>query len=180
MNEATQRGFDPTGPGRAELILADGSIFPEKGKLSAVDRQIGQKTGTLRVDALFPNPGNILRPGFFSKMRIPIRIDENALLVPQRAVNELQGGYQVYTVVDGKAEMRPVKVGETIGSMWLIKSGLKPGETVIVEGLQKVRNNSPVNAKPWTPPVAPDQAGAKQPARETRRSQARRRQPAAK
>ncbi len=153
LNEISQVGIP--GEGRAELILADGSTFPHKGKISAVDRQIDQRTGTLRLDALFPNPGNILRPGFFAKLRAPIRVDKGALLVPQRAVTDLQGGYQIALVVDGKAEIRPVQMGETIGPMWLVKSGLKPGETVIVEGLQKVRNGAPVVAKPWTPPPPP-------------------------
>ena len=160
LNEISQHGLP--GEGRSELILADGSTFPEKGKISAVDRQIDQRTGTLRMDALFPNPGNILRPGFFAKLRAPIRVDNGALLVPQRAVTELQGGYQIAVVADGKAEIRPVVMGETVGSMWLVKSGLKPGETVIVEGLQKVRNGAPVVAKPWTPP-APPPAAAKPP-----------------
>jgi len=160
LNRISQHGLP--GEGQSELILADGSTFPEKGKISAVDRQIDQRTGTLRIDALFPNPGNILRPGFFAKLRAPIRVDKGALLVPQRAVSELQGGYQIAVVVDGKAEIRPIKMGETIGSMWLVTSGVKPGETVIVEGLQKVRNGAPVVAKPWTPPPPPP-AAAKPP-----------------
>jgi membrane fusion protein (multidrug efflux system) len=133
-------------------------MFPEKGKLSAVDRQIDQKTGTLRVDALFPNPGNLLRPGFFAKMRVPVRLDVGALLIPQRAVTELQGSYQIATVADGKALIRPVELGERLGSMWLVKSGLKAGDTVIVEGIQKVRQGMPVEAKPWTPPTGPTPA----------------------
>jgi RND family efflux transporter MFP subunit len=152
LNQASRR--ETPGPAEAELILADGSVFPQKGKMSAVDRQIDQRTGTLRVDVLFPNPGNLLRPGFFAKLRAPIRVDKGALLVPQRAVNELQGSYQIALVADGKAEIRPVQVGETVGSMWLVTSGLKPGETVIVEGFQKVRSGAPVAAKPWTPPPA--------------------------
>src|SRR4029077_5502559 len=87
LNEISEVGIP--GEGRAELILADGSTFPEKGKISAIDRQIDQRTGTLRLDALFPNPGNILRPGFFAKLRAPIRVDNGALLVPQRAVTDL-------------------------------------------------------------------------------------------
>jgi membrane fusion protein (multidrug efflux system) len=153
LNEAAQYGIKPGEEGRARLILADGSMFPEKGKLSAVDRQIDQKTGTLRVDALFPNPGNLLRPGFFAKMRVPVRLDVGALLIPQRAVNELQGSYQVATVVDGKAVIKPVELGEKLGSMWLVKSGLKAGDTVIVEGIQKVRQGMSVDTKPWTPPA---------------------------
>jgi len=155
LNEAAQYGIKPGEQGRARLILADGSEFPQPGKLYAVDRQIDQRTGTLRVDALFANPGNILRPGFFAKMRIPVRIDIGALLIPQRAVMELQGSYQVAVVAHGKAEIRPVTVGETVGSLWLIHKGLQPGESVIVEGVQKVRNGMPVDAKPWTPPAQP-------------------------
>ena len=133
-----------------ELILADGSVFPQKGVFSAADRQIDSKTGTLRLEALFPNPGGVLRPGFFARIRGVVRKEEAALAVPQRAVMELQGNYQIAVVgADGKAEVRPVKMGERVGSQWIVSEGLKPGESVVVEGIQKVRTGVPVNAKPW-------------------------------
>lgn len=133
-----------------ELILADGSVFPQKGAFSAADRQIDSKTGTLRLEALFPNPGGVLRPGFFARIRGMVRKEEAALAVPQRAVMELQGNYQIAVVgADGKAEVRPVKVGDRVGTQWIITEGLKPGEDVVVEGVQKVRPGMPVSAKPW-------------------------------
>ncbi len=138
----------------AQLILADGSVWPEKGKFSAVGRQVDQRTGTVLVETLFPNPGNILRPGQFARVRVVTRTQKGALLVPQRAVAELQGSYQVAVVgADDKAEIRPVKVGERFGQMWLIEQGLKPGDRVVVEGIQKVREGMPVDAKPWAAPT---------------------------
>ncbi len=136
-----------------ELILADGSVFPEKGKFLSVDRQVQVQTGTILIEILFPNPGNVLRPGQYARVRTIIETQTGALVVPQRAVNELQGSYSVGVVgTDGKVEIRPVKVGPRIASSWVISSGLNPGEKVIVEGIQKVKGGSPVNAKPWTPP----------------------------
>jgi membrane fusion protein (multidrug efflux system) len=138
----------------AELVLADGSVWPEKGKFSVVGRQVDQRTGTVLVETLFPNPGNILRPGQFARVRVVTRTQKGALLVPQRAVAELQGSYQVAVVgTDNKAEIRPVTVGERVGQMWLIEKGLKPGDRVVVEGIQKVREGMPVEAKPWTAPT---------------------------
>jgi membrane fusion protein, multidrug efflux system len=138
----------------AELILTDGSIWPHKGKFSVVGRQIDQRTGTVIVETLFPNPGNILRPGQFARVRVVTRTQKGALLVPQRAVAELQGSYQVAVVgSNNKAEIRPVKVGERVGPMWLIEKGLNPGDHVVVEGIQKVRQGMPVEAKPWATPT---------------------------
>jgi membrane fusion protein (multidrug efflux system) len=138
----------------AELVLADGSVWPHKGKFSVVGRQIDQRTGTVLVETLFPNPENILRPGQFARVRVVTRTQKGALLVPQRAVAELQGSYQVALVgADNKAEIRPVKVGERVGQMWLIEKGLKPGDRVVVEGIQKVREGMPVDGKPWTAPT---------------------------
>jgi membrane fusion protein, multidrug efflux system len=152
LNEAMAAGraFQAT----LELVLADGSVYPEKGRFSKADRQVDTKTGTLRVEALFANPGNILRPGIFTRLRAIVEVKKGALLVPQRAVSELQGSYSVVVVGgEGKAEIRPVKVGERIGSLWVVEKGLKPGERVIVEGIQKVREGAPVVAKPWTAPA---------------------------
>lgn len=145
-----------------ELILADGKPFPHKGRLLAVDLSVKGATGTIVITALAANPGNVLRPGLFARARIKTKVLENAVVIPQRAVNEVQGTYQLGVVgADGKAEIRPVKVGPRTGSNWVIAEGLKAGETVIVEGFQKVRAGSPVTAKPWTPPAS--HAGASTP-----------------
>jgi membrane fusion protein (multidrug efflux system) len=143
-------------PESIELILADGSIFPQKARLLSVDRQVKASTGTILVTALLANPGNVLRPGFFARARIVADILKNAVVVPQRAVAEVQGSYQLGIVGgDNKAEIRPVKVGARTGSDWVISSGLKPGEKVVVEGLQKIKAGAPVTAKAWTAPPPP-------------------------
>ena len=135
-----------------ELILADGSVYPHKGKFFTIDRQVDVRTGTLRVEALFPNPNNFLRPGQFVRARVLIDTKRGALLVPQRAVTELQGGYQVAVVgSENKVDIRSVKPGERYGSLWEIEDGLKPGERVVVEGIQKVKQGMVVNPKPVTP-----------------------------
>jgi membrane fusion protein (multidrug efflux system) len=132
-----------------EMILADGSRYPHEGSFSFADRQVDVKTGTLRLQGLFPNPGNILRPGQFARVRAITTTKKGALLVPQRAVTELQGGYQVAVVdKDNKVTIRPVKVGERVGSFWIIQEGLKPGERVVAEGIQRVRAGITVNPKP--------------------------------
>src|SRR5216683_2896069 len=135
---------------RLELILADGSTYPREGTFYFADRQVNQSTGAIRIAALFPNPGNILRPGGYGRIRTAIRVQKDALLVPQRAVSELQGGYQV-AAVDGenKVSIRTVKVGDRVGSEWIVAEGLKPGERVVVEGVQKVRPGMQVNPKPY-------------------------------
>ena len=135
---------------RLELILADGSIYPNTGTFYFADRQVNESTGAIRIAGLFPNPGNILRPGGYGKVRAAIRIQQDALLVPQRAVSELQGGYQV-AVVDGenKVSIRTVTVGDRVGNQWIIADGLKRGERVVAEGIQKVRPGMHVNPKPF-------------------------------
>jgi RND family efflux transporter MFP subunit len=131
-----------------DLILADGSVYPHKGTLLLTDRQIDVTTGSIRVVCAFPNPKNILRPGQFGRVRAAGDVRSGALLVPQRAVTELQGSYQVAVVGnDNKVNIRPVKVGERVDAMWIIESGVKPGESVIVEGLQKVRDGATVKVK---------------------------------
>ncbi|WP_086151582.1 efflux RND transporter periplasmic adaptor subunit [Cellulosimicrobium sp. KWT-B] len=146
-------------PESIELILADGSTFPNKGKLLSVDRQVQTTTGTILVTALVRNPGSILRPGFYARARIVADVLKAAVVVPQRAVSEVQGAYQLGIIGgDNKAEIRPVKVGARTGTDWVITSGLKPGEKVVVEGLQKIKSGAPVVAEPWTPPA--DQAVA--------------------
>src|SRR2546427_9219875 len=132
-----------------EMILADGSRYPHEGSFSFADRQVDVKTGTLRLQGLFPNPGNILRPGQFARVRAITTTKKGALLVPQRAVTELQGSYQVAVVgKDNKVSIRPVKVGERVGSLWIVYEGLKPGERVVAEGIQRVRAGMTVNPKP--------------------------------
>lgn len=133
-----------------ELVLADGSVYPTKGQILIADRQVDLKTGTIRFAGAFDNPGGILRPGQFARVRFPTSLAKGALLVPQRSVIETQGTYQVAVVTpDSKASIRPVNVGERIGDMWIIKSGVQPSEQVIVEGFQKVREGSPVIPKPY-------------------------------
>jgi RND family efflux transporter MFP subunit len=137
-----------------ELILGDGKVYPHKGKFYALDRNLDLKTGSIRYEVTFPNPGNNLRPGQFGKVRFVADTKKNALIVPQEAVSELQGNYQVVVVdQDNKAHIRPVKMGERIGSMWEVTDGLKPGERVVVQGLQKAHEGAPVTVKDWTPPA---------------------------
>jgi membrane fusion protein (multidrug efflux system) len=126
-----------------------------------VDRQVDVKTGTLRVQGVFPNPGNVLRPGEYARIRTIIATRKGALVVPQKAVSELQGNYQVAVVgSDNKVQIRPVKVGERIGTDWIIAEGLKPGERVVAEGVQKVRGGMAVNPKPLTTTAAAQPAPA--------------------
>jgi len=130
-----------------ELILADGAAYPLKGKIYAADRQISPTTGALRVAALFPNPNYALRPGQFGRIRVKFDLANGALLVPQKAVSELQGAYQVAVVdTDNKVHIQPVRVGERSGQMWIIQEGLHPGQRIVVEGIQKVREGTLVNA----------------------------------
>jgi RND family efflux transporter MFP subunit len=137
-----------------DLILGNGTVYPQKGKFYALDRNLDLKTGSIRYEVTFPNPGNNLRPGQFGKVRFVADTKKNALIVPQEAVSELQGNYQVVVVdPDNKAHIRPVKMGERIGSMWEVTDGLKPGERVVVQGLQKAREGAPVTVKDWTPPA---------------------------
>jgi len=156
-------------PKNFELILADGSNFPQKAKLLSVDRQVQASTGTILVTALVENPGGVLRPGFYARARVIADVLKGAVVVPQRAVSEVQGSYQVGVIgADGKAEIRPVKVGARTGSDWVISSGLKPGEKVVVEGLQKIKAGAQVNAKPWTPPVDDKAVAANEPKPESK------------
>jgi membrane fusion protein, multidrug efflux system len=135
---------------RLELILADGSTYPHEGSFYFADRQVNEGTGAIRLAGLFPNPANILRPGGYGKVRAVIRLQQGALVVPQRAVSELQGGYQVAVVDDqNKVNIRTVKVSDRIGKEWVIAEGLKPGERVVAEGVQKVRPGAVVNPKPF-------------------------------
>ena len=137
-----------------DLILGNGEVYPKKGKFYALDRNLDTKTGSIRYYVTFPNPGNILRPGQFGKVRFVADIKKGAMVIPQEAVNELQGSYQVAVVGnDNKVSIRPVKMGERIGAMWEVTEGLKPGDRVVVQGGQKVREGAPVTVKEWTPPA---------------------------
>lgn len=153
---------DPTkvrGDARMEMVLSNGEVYPHKGWFFLADRQVDVKTGTIRVAALFPNPGNVMRPGQYAKVRVSVTVRQGALLVPQRAVSEQQGSYQVAVVTpENKVEIRPVTVGERVGSQWIIAQGLKPGEHVVAEGLQKLKAGDSVRSTPFgaEPQIAPD------------------------
>ncbi len=132
-----------------QLILADGNVYEQPGRIYFADREVNPATGAIRIAALFPNPNNLLRPGGYGRIRLSVRSHEHALLIPQRAVIELQGSYQVAVVgEDNKVRIRPVTVGERVGKLWIVNDGVKPGERVVVEGLQKVRDGASVKAVP--------------------------------
>lgn len=138
-----------------QLKLADGSTFPRKGRFYAIDRQVDVRTGAIQMRIQFPNPGNTLRPGGFASVSTVTRIQQNALLIPQRAVNEIQGGY-VVAVIDqnNKATIRPVRMGQKAGSWWIVDDGLKPGEKVVAEGVHDVKDGQVVNPKPYQEAVS--------------------------
>jgi membrane fusion protein (multidrug efflux system) len=132
-----------------ELVLADGSVHPEKGRLVFVDRNVDPATATILMEAAFPNPGGIVRPGQYARVRAAVDFKQGAILVPQRAVSELQGIYNVAVVgADDTVEIRMVQTGQRIGTLWVVESGLKSGERIVVEGLQKVRPG--IKVKPET------------------------------
>jgi membrane fusion protein (multidrug efflux system) len=133
-----------------ELILADGTSYPEKGKVDFANRQVDVRTGAMRIAGLFPNPGNVLRPGQYGRVRAATEIDRGALLVPQQAVFDLQGTREL-AVVDGdnKVSIREVKLGDTVGHDWIVHEGVKPGERVVADGVQKVRPGMVVDPKPF-------------------------------
>ena len=138
-----------------QLLLADGTVFPQKGSFYAEDRNLDAKTGSIKMEITFPNPGNLLRPGQFGKVRATIETKKAALVIPQEAVSELQGN-QVVMVVDqtNKAGMRPVKMGERFGALSEVVQGLKAGDKVIVQGMQKTPPGAPVIVKEWMPAAA--------------------------
>ncbi len=151
INAETQKETPTNGP-PFELILADGSAYPHKGVGLLTNRQVDVATGSIQVISSFPNPKNALRPGQFGRLRAAPEIRNGALLVPQKAVTELQGTYQLAVVnADNKVSIRAVKVGARVGPLWIVESGVKPGELVIVEGLQKVQNGSTVKIKQAAP-----------------------------
>jgi len=138
-----------------ELELTNGAIYGEKGRFYAMDRQVNIQTGTILLQIKFANPGRILRPGGFGNVRTVARLEKNALLVPQRAVTDIQGKYLIAVVgEDNKVSIRPVNVGEKVGTMWVITGGLHPGDRVVAEGTQKVQEGLLVNPKPFQEPAA--------------------------
>jgi membrane fusion protein (multidrug efflux system) len=150
-----------------ELFLADGSRYPFLGSFFAINRQVDVRTGTMQVEALFPNPRRLLRPGQFARVHVHLGTRKGALLVPQRAVTELQGSYQVAVLGPGnRVEIRPVKTGDRVGSLWVIEEGLKPGEQVVAEGVQKVKQGVSVIPKPF--PLASSAGPAAPPGSENR------------
>lgn len=135
-----------------QLILSDGSTYPHPGRFLFADRQVDPQTGTIRVAAAFPNPGNVLRPGQYGRVRAATEIRKNALLIPQRAVTELQGSYQIAVVGPAnKIEIRSVDVGQRVGTMWVVNKGVSAGEQVVAEGTLKVRDGSAVTPVPYSP-----------------------------
>jgi membrane fusion protein, multidrug efflux system len=139
-----------------DLVLSDGSVHPHKGRIAISGRDVNIKTGTITVVGLFPNPGNVLRPGQFAKIRAVTDVKKAAVIVPQRAVNELQGIYQIAVVGAGNvAEVRPVKLGARVGSNWIVEEGVRAGEQVIIEGFSRVKDGQPV-----TPRSAEEEARA--------------------
>ncbi len=137
---------EKTGRGEnLELILGDGTVYPQRGRSLLVNREVDSRTGTIQVRAEFPNPTNILRPGQYARIRSKTEVRKNALLIPQRAVAELQGIYQVGVVdAENKVTIRAVKTGPLFGDMWVIESGLQPQDKVVVDGLQRLRDGMTV------------------------------------
>jgi len=154
-----QRGKMPL-----ELILADGSVYPQKGEFAFADRQVDVRTGTIRIASIFPNPKKILRPGQFARMRAQIEVKKGALVIPQRSVTELQGKYLVAVVgPENKVAIKPAKTGARFGRLWVIDQGLEAGEKVVAEGIQKVRDGMVVSPKPFGLQGPGEAAGAQKP-----------------
>jgi membrane fusion protein (multidrug efflux system) len=137
-----------------QLILGNGEVYPQKGKFYALDRSLDIRTGSIRYEVTFPNPGDTLRPGQFGKVRFVADMKKGAMVIPQEAVTELQGSYQVDVVGDdNKVSIRPVQMGQRIGAMWEVTQGMKPGDKVVVQGVQKVHEGSAVTVKEWSRPA---------------------------
>src|SRR5437773_2368045 len=151
-----------------DLILGSGTLYPRKGKFYALDRNLDPKTGSIHYYVTFPNPDAILRPGQFGKVRFVPDTVQNALVVPQEAVTELQGNFQVAVVdQDNKVSIRPVKTAERIVPLWQVTDGLKPGDRVVVQGVQKAREGATVTVKEWTPPAQQQVASDSSPAQKS-------------
>jgi membrane fusion protein (multidrug efflux system) len=139
---------------RLELLLADGSVHPYKGRIEFIQRNVDASTGTLMLEASFPNPDLVLRPGQYGRVRTVVDVLEDQLLVPQRSVQELQGEYQVWVVKeDGSVELRHVEMGRRVDWRWVVREGLSPGDVVVADGIQRLRAGVKVDARPWEPPV---------------------------
>jgi membrane fusion protein (multidrug efflux system) len=148
ISDVAEGRRSPGGQKNLELVLSDGSLYPRKGSVLLADRQVDVKTGTIRMAGVFENPGGILRPGMFGRVRAVTGVAKDALLVPQRAVVETQGTYSVVVVdSNNQASIRPVKTGDRVGKMWVITEGVKPGEQVIAEGIQKAKEGVTVRPK---------------------------------
>jgi membrane fusion protein (multidrug efflux system) len=162
-----QEGGERTAKAEITLILADGTVHPQKGRVDAIEREVDATTGTLAVQFTFPNPNRLVRPGQYGRARFVLETKAGALLVPQRAVQELQNLYSVATVgADGKVAFKSVKVGPRVEGLWVIEEGLKAGETVVVEGLQRIREGMTVTTKPAA--AMPGSPGAAEPAAEAK------------
>jgi RND family efflux transporter MFP subunit len=154
LNAFRQRQADPQALRdlQLELILADGTVYPHRGRPVALDRQVDVTTGTLLARGVFPNPGNVLRPGQYAKVRAVIEMKKNALLIPQRAVQDVQGLSQVAVVgPDETVDVRKVKTDARVGSLWIVTEGLKPGDRVVVEGAERLRPGQKVRLAASTP-----------------------------
>jgi RND family efflux transporter MFP subunit len=150
INPDTVNLLSSATPISLQLILSNGSTYPRSGSILFADRQVDQQTGTIRIAGAFANPGNILRPGQYAKVRAVTQVLKGALLIPQRAVSQLQGSAQVAVVgADNKVSIRSVETGEIVDSMWVIKSGLKAGDRVVAEGAQKAKEGSTVTPTPF-------------------------------
>lgn len=148
------RSTPPQDKGMLTLILSDGTAYPQRGDPVLANRNVDVKTGTIQVEGVFPNPKHLLRPGQYAKVHAATDVKKGAVLVPQRAVSELQGLFQVAVVgPDNKVEIRPVQTGDRIGSLWIIEKGLSPGDRVIVEGIQKVKPGMVVDPQPAAEPA---------------------------
>jgi membrane fusion protein (multidrug efflux system) len=160
LQAATGQARAPTMP--LELVLSDGSVYDQKGRFDFADRAVNPQTGTLTVRAVFPNPTDLLRPGMTGRVRIVYDVAQDAIVIPQKAVTEMLGRQFVSVVgADGKVEQRPVRTGDRIGDRWVIEQGLKAGETVVVEGVQKARPGTVVKPVPAGPaPAAPAAAAS--------------------
>jgi membrane fusion protein (multidrug efflux system) len=133
-----------------QLKLADGTNFPHKGTFYAINRQVDIRTGAILMQLQFPNPGNALRPGGFGNASTITRIQQGALIVPQRAVSEMQGGYLIATVDrENKVSIHSVKMGQKVEGWWIVEEGLKPGDRVVAEGVQAVKDGQQVSPKPF-------------------------------
>src|SRR5262249_47247456 len=137
-----------------ELLLADGTVYASKGRAAALDRQVDVTTGTVLARGIFPNPGNLLRPGQYAKVRVVVEVKKAAVLIPQRAVQDVQGVHQVAVVrPDDTIDVRTVKVDARVGSLWIIAAGLQPGERVVIEGGDRVRAGQKVRLASNAPPA---------------------------